>query len=350
MNLVYMSVFHNRQYLDLLKLLMVSVKMFSVSATTDIDFLVLTSADFAPAVHEIATLTGIPLRTKLFAFTSMHEAACGRLHVFEYEDIDRYEKILYLDTDMIIQGDLSVLFAEDIADKIHALPERSVAREGYGAWFFDFTKVNKNTPGMNSGILFFRNTATARRIFAGANQHISAMVAAGEKLPFCLDQPFINYHAIRDGNHDTTLLLKYAALYDDEPSPPPLGPTSIILCHFSWPIGIAASKFARMGQHVVHLLNNYAAIYEPGFPGSGSGPINATYTWGNGYIQLEPSGLLKTTWGKGTYKWCGEHALEATWAGYSHLLYFSADYEQYMSIRKGDMQCVSGLRKQDTVQ
>jgi lipopolysaccharide biosynthesis glycosyltransferase len=159
MNLVYMAVFHNRQYLELLKLLMASVKLFS-GATTDIEFLVLTSPEFAPAVQEIAVLTGIPIRKKLFGFSSVFEASCARLHVFEYEDIERYEKILYLDTDMLVQGQLTTLFQENIEDRIYALPERSVTWEHFGGWFYDFKKINKNTPGMNGGILLFRNTPT----------------------------------------------------------------------------------------------------------------------------------------------------------------------------------------------
>jgi hypothetical protein len=338
-NLVYLSVFHNKQYLNLLQLLMVSVKMFS--DTTDIDFLVLTSAEFAPIVQTIADLTGIPLLTKVFEFTTMHEAACGRLHVFEYEHIDEYDKILYLDTDILVQGRLTNLFNEDIADKIHAIPERSVAREGYGAWFFDFAKVNKNTPGMNSGILFFRNTETARAIFSDAIQHITAARAEGKPLPACLDQPFINYHTIRRDKHDTTLLLKYAALYDDDPPPRPVAPTTIVLCHFSWPIGNAISKIKRMGHHIIHLLSNYGVIYGGVKPSD----IYNVYVWRKGQIHLEDAGVLKTAWGRGTYKWHGSRALEATWAGYTHFIHFSPDYNSYLSVRKGDLECVSGLRK-----
>ena len=338
MNLVYMSVFHNRQYLDLLKLLMVSIKMFS-AATTDIEFLVLTSADFAPAVQEIATLTGIPLRTKLFNFTSMHEAACARLYVFDYEDIDRYEKILYLDTDMIVQGDLSVLFAEDIADKIHALPERSVTWEHFGGWFYDFKKINKKTPGMNSGILLFRNTASSRTIFANAIGHIIAITAAGGKLPVCLDQPFVNYHTIKEGKQDTCLLLQYAHIYDNESPPAPTEPTDVILCHFAWPIGNSASKLERMKIHMTHLLDNYTAVF-----GKSAVPhLDKQYSWRHGFLQIKNTGQLETSWGRGHYKWLGTYVMEAVWQGYSHVLKFNESYTGYIAVRKGDADCINGV-------
>ena len=336
-----MAVFHNKQYIDLLRLLIVSVKLFS--ETNGIDFMVMTSAEFLPEIDAVSKLVGIPLHTKLFKFTTMHESSCARLYLFNYEHINQYEKILYLDTDIIIQGNLATLFAEDILDKIHALPERSIAREGYGAWFYDFTKVNKNTPGMNAGILFFRNTETARTIFNAATQHITMTKAAGHPMPSCLDQPFTNYHTISRGKHDTYLMLKYATMYDDEPSPPPNGPTSIVLGHFSWPIGNAVSKLDRMKKHMMHLLSNYGAIF-------GGNPTElvpaAVYSWGSGTIRFEPAGVLKTTWATGTYKWLDTHVMEAGWAGCNHVLRFDDDYVRYVSVWKDDQNINCGWVKE----
>ena len=128
-------------------------------------------------------------------------------------------------------------------------------------------------------------------------------------------------------------------IYAMDPPPPPSEPTDIILCHFVWPIGEAENKLVRMNKHMKHLFDNFPALY------SGPAPMPAPlkkYTWStNGNISFEHT-ALRTTWGYGVYAWINSHTVEATWSGFAHILRLNEDYSGFISVRKGDLDCVLG--------
>jgi hypothetical protein len=341
--LVYMCVFHNKDYLDLLRILLTTLKFYS--KTDSIDFLVFTSYDFEPMVSEMSNMLKIPVYVKLFEFTTIQQAACARLHIFEYEDIGSYEKILYIDTDIIIQNDLTKLLESDIEDRIYAMREGTIEHEYHGGWFFDFNTINKDIIGMNSGILLFKNSETIRGIFHDIQAHIKTRMDANEPMPCPQDQPFINYHCIKNGKQDTDLLEKYGLIYCMDPPPPPSGPTDIILCHFVWPIGNAQHKKNRMVQHVSHILKHYMNMTKFIEPFSAPKLEGTAYSWGDsGQISFLEGGILKTTWANGTYKWLDKYTLQATWSGFTHVLRMDTTYSEYSSLRVGDVDYVSGKK------
>ena len=339
-NLVYMCVFHNKDYLELLKILLITIKFYSRTDTLDI--LIFTTKDFEPLINEMADLLQIPLRTKFFNFSSMQEATCARLHIFEYDRIESYEKILYIDTDIIVQNDLTKIFSLPIEDKVYALKEGTIEHEYHGGWFFDFSTIDKNTSGLNSGILLFKNTETIRTIFSDIRTHISKMKSENAAMPSCQDQPFINYHCIKNGNHDTQLLDTYALIYCIDPPPPPSAPTSVVLCHFVWPIGNAMHKKNRMVQHMAHILKHYEFVsksIEPFTPPDCSGK---TYKWNSGFIRLEADGVLVTPWRNGTYVWLDKYTLNGTWCKTSHVIRMNESYDSYISININNFEYVCG--------
>jgi len=343
-NLVYFCVFHNAHYMDLLKILMTTIKFYS--KTDNIDFLVFTSSNFVPLVNSISNLLRIPLLCKTFDFNTVFDAACARLYIFEYENIDQYEKILYLDTDIIVQNDLTTLFDEPIEDKIYAIVEGSIEHEYHGGWFFDFNTINKDTSGLNSGILLFKNSDTFKKIFKNIQDHIKELKASKSPLPACYDQPFINYHCIRNSNNDVKLMDKYGLIYCVNPPPPPSEPTDIILCHFVWPLGNALHKKNRMVNHINHILTNYKSITKNKETINVSLLNNINYSWGDsGIILFKENNVLMTTWSKGTYEWLDTHTLLLSWHGFDHIIRMNNSYTNYYSVRVRDLDIVYGYKK-----
>jgi hypothetical protein len=338
-NLVYMAVFHNKQYIELLKILMTTIRLFS--DTESIDFLVLTSYEFSQDIQTISKQLNIPISMKFFSFTSMHESSCARLYIFDYEHISSYEKILYIDTDIIVQNNLAALFAEYTGDKILALDEGTIEHEYHGGWFFDFKTIDKDTRGMNAGIMLFRNNDIICKMFHDAIEHITRMRAENAKMPECLDQPFVNYHVIKNGQQDTTSLAKYALIYCIDPPPPPSEPTSVILCHFVWPIGNATHKRDRMIKHMNSIFQKYTDIYSSGPSIPIVNPIiGKMYAWANtkNIIRFDAEGRLHTPWVPGTYKWLDAFTVEASWSIYSHILRMNESYTSFISVRKEDFE------------
>ena len=100
MNLVYACVFYNADYFKLLELLLLSMRMYS--STDTFDLVILTSPEFESRLNELSSRIGLKVTAMCVSLTTIFEAACARLRIFDYKDISKYDTILYLDTDIII--------------------------------------------------------------------------------------------------------------------------------------------------------------------------------------------------------------------------------------------------------
>ena len=345
--LLYACVFHKKSYIELLKILLASYKFFS--RTDGIDFVVFTSKEFEAEILEFGAMIGIQIECQIFDFTTIHESSCARLYVFDYAKINLYKKAIYLDTDIIIQGDLLKIFELEIGDQIYALNEGTIDHEIHGGWFFDFTKISKQTPALNGGIMLFKITGAIRFKFNTAIAHIEHMKARGGRMPECWDQPFLNYHFIKDGIHDMVLMNQYAKIYCDEPPPPPSAPTDVSICHFVWPLGNAEHKRKRMEAHLSHILKNYQKIYPTQEPLDVTNILGRRYCWGNGYIEFFPNGVLNTIWSAGTYSMLDSRTAYVSWNNFNHIIKLDDTLNTYISFRIGDLNMCCGKQKANPI-
>lgn len=242
MNLIYVCVFHQEGYINLLKLLMrsISVKTNINKETTDI--LILTSPSFQPLIQKELCSFDLPLQYYILEIHTLFEAGCARLNIFKYANINKYDNILYLDTDILLNSDVNVLFNLEISsEKIYALQEGSIEYDHWGSHFFDFTKYDIKTPAFTSGILFFKNSACMKTLFDTIQSHIEDYIYNKKNpVPACLDQPFIVYNAISQNKYDNQVLTKYV-----ENNPSAVSPEKIIY-HFPGAPGSHGSKNSKM--------------------------------------------------------------------------------------------------------
>lgn len=324
MNLVYCCVFYNKDYIKLLELLLISMRVYS--SCESFDFLVLTSPDFQESINEISGKIGIKVNMMFINLSTIFEAACARLRIFDYNDISKYNKILYLDTDIIIKGDLTPVFSLAIEDKLYGIQQGTIASMNFGKQFFKTVGTDFNTSGINSGTLLFKNCFVVRDLFSRIRGHIQAFTDTGEIAPYTLDQPFINYHAIRDSIYDNQLLNPFVSLYEDTDNVQNYN-TSVI-CHFSYPIGNFGHKYNRMKAFFLKILKMPApegGIFENKI-------AEKKYMWERSYIHFY-NDYLSTMWGRGYYEFTASHMVRAHWNGFHHILKFSDDYSGYFSIR-----------------
>ena len=157
-DLIYCCVFYNKDYVRLLELLLKSLKIFSPQNFT-FDFLVITQKNFEPMVQDLGRKLGIVLKTFSLEFSTIFQAACARLFIFDYPEISRYQKLLYLDTDIIIKAPLNPIFELPIDDLLYGIESGTIESLNFGAQFFNFGEVNKTLTGLNSGTLLFLNSS-----------------------------------------------------------------------------------------------------------------------------------------------------------------------------------------------
>jgi len=326
-NLVYCCVFYNKDYLKLLNLLLASVAHYSKKYTWN--FLIITTKDFESDVLALADTYGIFLRTFTINLTTIFQAACARLCIFDYPDLDGYEKLLYLDTDIIIKGELAPIFTLPIEDLLYGIESGTIGSQNFGEQFFDFGKIDRTLAGINSGTLLFLNSKNMKNLFGRIQNHIKQFTDEGKPVPYCMDQPFINYHAIKDSLYNNTLLNSLVSLFEGNDTVDNYS-TSVI-CHFSFPIGNFGHKFNRMKRFLditlSRTINSYGAL----------DLIGRKYSWNGGFIKFvtDESGTcsITTSWGKGHITVLDSNMVKVEWNTFVHILSFNESLTSYISTR-----------------
>lgn len=339
-NLVYFCVFHNKGYIDLLKVLLSSLKLFS--KTDAMDFLVFTSNDFKPIIEELSLELQIPIAIHVFNFTTMHEAGCARLFIFEYPNINEYSKILYIDSDIIVQNDLSHLFEIPIEDKVYAIEEFDINGEGHGAWFFDFTKWSKTTPAINSGVLLFQNTRKIQQVFNDINTHISNLKKTNSVFPLCMDQSFIVYHLINNNMCDNEIMKKYIFLSGEFAGPIPVSNSDIILSHFIWPIGNSHHKMNRMITHLRNLFTNYTTLQKITNPPCINDILGKKYTWNSEILTFENNSTISVSSEKGIFTLIDTYTVKLQYLKNTYILKMNTTFDKYVGFNTETIECISG--------
>jgi hypothetical protein len=247
MNLVFTSVFFNDKYLELLDLLLESVARWG---NLQGDFLVCTHDEYQNRIHQMFEKHGVPGKTFVMTVTSMFEASAARLHIFEYPDIEKYEKILYIDTDVLITNDLKLLLDPPLENKLYALKEDSTRSDCHGRYLFDSHGMQENKPAFCAGVLLFNNCQEIRDLFGHVLEHIR--VYRGPTLQ-CLEQPFIIFNAFKYNVYDneffTGKVINNPSRHNGE-----------AVSHFCGGPGDYESKISKMSHFLQSQLNGIVPV------------------------------------------------------------------------------------------
>ena len=243
-----MCVFHQTGYINLLKLLVTSISVKANINRETTDILIITSPKFQPLIQKELEAFDLPLHYYILDLHTLFDAGCSRLNIFKYDNINLYDKILYLDTDILINNDINTLFDLEISsDKIYALEEGNIGHE-YGYWgsqFFDFSnsKYNRNQTAFTSGILYFKRSEIIINLFDSIQLHIKDYIYNKRNpIPTCLDQPFIVYNAIIQDKYNNQLLKEYIE------NNPTIVSNNKIIYHFPGDPGSYNSKYNKMAN------------------------------------------------------------------------------------------------------
>ncbi len=159
--------------------------------------------EFEKSFPEI--LNGIYVWRTFCNYTSRMDESCwARYEIFNWIDINKYDNILYLDTDTIVSGNLSTVFLiiEKSLTPIVALSEKSEQGEPYhGQQIYNFYgKRFENSSSFSTGVLGFRNCSTVENIFSNAQKFSRKFIQKFERkpnevlIPFTRsDQPSLNF-------------------------------------------------------------------------------------------------------------------------------------------------------------
>lgn len=227
-NLVYICVFCNKQFVNFVDLFLESVDTFgNIDSNTDI--IIFTHPDFANSINDVISKYDLPIKIYEMDLNTIVEAKYSRLLIFDTPFINKYQKILYLDTDILVINSLSKIFNNDLDEKLYVVRECDIGSSYFGGNLFDFTKIDPKTPAFNSGVLLFKNCEVIKVLFKTILHDIIDYYVIGKRTAGCIDQPFFNYHTITKSLHEMNLLSGISTnnpqSYRDNPN--------LVVCHFA---------------------------------------------------------------------------------------------------------------------
>lgn len=259
MLLIYSCIFHNINYITLIRMLLSSYKIYSDSK--NIKYLIITNSHFKSKIQNIyddLSIDGLIWEQK---YTTKFDACCSRLNIFNYPNINNYKKILYLDSDIIISGNVKKIFNMNIENYLYTLHEECHRR--YHCQIFsakEYNNFNKNK-SFTSGILLFNNSDIIKKLFFQIIDKINMtldyykfepLYQQTKEVPFNKlfgDQPFIVYEAYNNNLINNTMLIDKAvnnpSIYNNE-----------ILVHFPCSVGNYEEKSKRMSNFFSEIIIN----------------------------------------------------------------------------------------------
>jgi lipopolysaccharide biosynthesis glycosyltransferase len=139
-------------------------------------------------------------------YTDINKACKARLDLFKLKSVSNYQKILYLDTDILVKGNINKVFDVCKKDILYVLEEGKLTDNDdfYGgvSLFGDEIHKYKDKSAFTSGILLFNNCKKIKNLFQKILEDI-------QNRPFqfsCYDQPYIVYNAFHYHLYDNKVL------------------------------------------------------------------------------------------------------------------------------------------------
>lgn len=254
-NLVYFTVYGKKDYIKLFNLLFISL-VLAKSGRNQFTLLIMTAPSFKKEIYE--TVSAIKTINEILIWANdekpeIFDAAFARYQVFAFSQIHEYEKILYLDTDILINGPLSDVFDNELLDgKMYCLPEGELEQDSvdfYGRSLFIELGYEHclSKAGFTSGVILFKNNQTVKNIFEEVLALGYRDKEAG-RIFYCFDQPYLNLLATSRELIDLKLLPKYMVN----------NPVSLrdgyLINHFPGGPGNFGSKFSKMSKCLLEIM------------------------------------------------------------------------------------------------
>ena len=252
MNCIFLCVFNQNEYVDMLFMLLESIFIYGQLDDT-IEILVYTSTQFMNRIKQ-SHLFNDKIKFELNdKYNSIDSACKARLDLFSLGSISNYNKVLYLDTDIIIKDDLKQIFDACILDVLYALEEGEIDSETdyWGKSLFgDEVENYPDKRAFSSGILLFNNCESIRNLFSNINEDIIKRPNRFE----CCDQPYIVYNAFKCNLYDNKSLKSTAINNCNDPS------VNKVIHHFPGGPGIHQDKIQNMKKFLYKLKESTITI------------------------------------------------------------------------------------------
>jgi lipopolysaccharide biosynthesis glycosyltransferase len=172
------------------------------------------------------------------SYDTIDKACRSRLDLFDLP-IENYDKILYLDTDILIKRDLNQVFEVCKEDVLYVLEEGTIDSDTdfWGKTLFgDEIKKYIDKTAFTSGILLFNNCPKIKELFHDIKNDMSSRTYS----TYFYDQPYIVYHAFKSGLYENKALTSMVVNNKEDVE------NDFVIHHFPGTPGLYQHKMIKM--------------------------------------------------------------------------------------------------------
>ena len=205
MNCIFCCVFNQEKYVDMFFLLLESILTYG-NLDNNTNILVYTSTPFMNKIKQSHLFNSEKINFEINdEYNNIDKACKARLDLFNLPSVEKYNKILYLDTDILVKDNIDKVFNVCGKDILYVLEEGKIDnnRDLWGKSLFENEINNYNDKSaFSSGILLFNNCEKIKDLFNKINEDI-----VNRPYKFgCYDQPYIVYNAFKYNLYNNKIL------------------------------------------------------------------------------------------------------------------------------------------------
>ena len=258
MKCIFICVFNQIKYVDMFFLLLESILNYG-KLDNDTTILIYTSTTFMNRIKQ-NHLFSEKIKFEINdTYNDIDKSCKARLDLFNFSSIKTYNKILYLDTDILVKDDINIVFDICKEDILYVLEEGKIDSDtdNWGKTLFG-NEINnyKDKSAFTSGILLFNNCEKIKHLFNKTNENI---IQRPHKF-LCYDQPYIVYNAFKYNLYNNKILKSFVVNNDNNIY------SNKIIHHFPGCPGKYKNKIKNMDIFLNKLkkfkLMNNAQIYD----------------------------------------------------------------------------------------
>lgn len=212
MNCIFVCVFHQEKYVEMFYLFLESLFIYgNIGNNTQI--LVYTSTEFMNKIKQSHLYVEDIIKFEINdTYNNLDKSCKSRLDLFNLSTVNNYEKILYLDTDILVKDDIQKVFEVCKEDKLYVVEEGDIGNQldYWGKSLFG-DEVNNYTDktAFSSGVLLFNHCDKMKDLF---NKIKEDMINRPHH--FFHDQPYFIYNAFKYNLYDNKTLKTLAVNND----------------------------------------------------------------------------------------------------------------------------------------
>jgi len=205
MNFIFICVFNQEKYVDMFYLLLESIFIYgNLDANTKI--VVYTSTPFMNKITQSHLFNNEKILFEINdTYDNIDKACKARLDLFDLPSVKNDNKILYLDTDILIKDDINKIFDVCKEDILYVLEEGDIDHETnwWGKTLFgDEINNYEDKTAFTSGILLFNHCEKIKDLFQKIKEDIIERPYHSD----FYDQPYIVYNAFKYNLYNNKIL------------------------------------------------------------------------------------------------------------------------------------------------